>query len=132
MYRTAFEYATGKSKNEHCHVATSRGGQQPSDNRTLIRSGEARLAGWSRSMLYLGFSILPRSVFWSADLNGRSDNTDVIRLNDKDEGTIVDTPHRLYCIRDLGHLGSSNRQLPDCPGRSAKLVRLWLATVFCD
>ena len=32
-------------------------------------------------MLYLGFNILPRSVFWSADLNGRSDNTDVIRLN---------------------------------------------------
>ena len=49
-------------------------------NNVLIRSGEARLAGWSRSMLYLGFNILPRSVFWSADLNGRSDNTDVIRL----------------------------------------------------
>ena len=29
-------------------------------------------------MLFLGFNILPRSVFWSADLNGRSDNTDVI------------------------------------------------------
>ena len=29
-------------------------------------------------MLYLGFNILPRSVFWLADLNGRSDNTDVI------------------------------------------------------
>ena len=29
-------------------------------------------------MLYSGFDILPRSVFWSADLNGRSDNTDVI------------------------------------------------------
>ena len=29
-------------------------------------------------MLYPGFNILPRSVFWSADLNGRSDNTDVI------------------------------------------------------
>ena len=34
-------------------------------------------------MLYLGFNILPRSVFWSADLNGRSDNTDVIRLTAK-------------------------------------------------
>ena len=31
-------------------------------------------------MLYSGFNILPRSVFWSADLNGRSDNADVIRL----------------------------------------------------
>ena len=28
-------------------------------------------------MLYSGFNNLPRSVFWSADLNGRSDNTDV-------------------------------------------------------
>ena len=31
-------------------------------------------------MLYSGFNILPRSVFWPADLNGRSDNADVIRL----------------------------------------------------
>ena len=44
----------------------------------LIRSGEARLVVWSRKMLYSGFSIFPRSVFWSAYLNGRSDNTDVI------------------------------------------------------
>ena len=28
----------------------------------LILSGEARLFGWSRSMLYLGFNVLPRSV----------------------------------------------------------------------
>ena len=49
-------------------------------NNVLIRSGEARLVGWSRSMLYSGFNILPRSVFWSADFNGRLDNTDVIRL----------------------------------------------------
>ena len=27
-------------------------------------------------MLYLGFNILRRSVFWSASFNGRSDNTD--------------------------------------------------------
>ena len=46
----------------------------------LIRSGEARLVGRSRSMLYSGFVTLPRSVFWSADFNGRSDNADVIRL----------------------------------------------------
>ena len=31
-------------------------------------------------MLYSGFNILPRSVFWLANLNGRSDNTDVIQL----------------------------------------------------
>ena len=31
-------------------------------------------------MLYSGFNILHRSVFWSADFNGRSDNTDVIVL----------------------------------------------------
>ena len=32
-------------------------------------------------MLHSGFIILLRSVFWSANLNGRSDNTDVIPLN---------------------------------------------------
>ena len=37
--------------------------------------------GWSRNMLYSGFDTLPRSVFWSADFNGRSNNTDVIVLN---------------------------------------------------
>ena len=36
-------------------------------------------------MLYSGFNILPRSVFWSADLNGRSDNTDVMWLNNENE-----------------------------------------------
>ena len=47
----------------------------------LIRSGEARLVGWSRSVLYSGFNILPRSVIRSAYFNGRSDNLDVIHLN---------------------------------------------------
>ena len=51
-----------------------------SDNNVLIRSGEAPAVGWSRNMLYSGFIILPRSVFWSANFNGRSDNTDVIPL----------------------------------------------------
>ena len=51
------------------------------DNNVLIRSGEAPGVGWSRNMLYSGFDILPRSVFWSASFNGRSDNTDVIPLN---------------------------------------------------
>ena len=50
------------------------------DNRTLIRSGEARLVGWSRQMLYSGFITLPRSGCRSADLNGRSDNLGVIPL----------------------------------------------------
>ena len=48
------------------------------NNNVLIRSGGARLVGWSRLMLYSGFNILPRSVLWSANLNGRSDNTDVM------------------------------------------------------
>ena len=46
----------------------------------LIRSAEARLVGWSRLVLYSGFITLPRSVYWSANFNGRSDNTDVIQL----------------------------------------------------
>ena len=50
----------------------------PSDNNVLIRSGEAFGIGWSRNILYSGFNTLSRSVFWSSDLNGRSDNTDVI------------------------------------------------------
>ena len=48
----------------------------------LIRIGEALGVGWSRNMLYSGFNILPRSVFWSAYFNGRSDNTDVIPLDE--------------------------------------------------
>ena len=31
-------------------------------------------------MLYSGLNILHRSAFWSANFNGRSDNTDVIPL----------------------------------------------------
>ena len=50
------------------------------DNRTLIRSGEARLVGWSRQMLYSGFNILPRSIIRSANSIDRSDNLDVIPL----------------------------------------------------
>ena len=50
------------------------------NNNVLIRSGEALAIGWSRNMLYSGFSTLPRSVFWSANCVRRSDNTDVIQL----------------------------------------------------
>jgi len=32
------------------------------DNNVLIRRGEAPAIGWSRIMLYSGFSTLPRSV----------------------------------------------------------------------
>ena len=46
----------------------------------LIRSGEAPAIGWSRNMLYSGFITLHRSGFWSAYLNGRSDNLGVIQL----------------------------------------------------
>ena len=35
-------------------------------------------------MLYSGFNTLPRSVFWLAGFNGRSDNTDVIQLKTGD------------------------------------------------
>ena len=41
-------------------------------------------------MLYSGFIILPRSVFWSASLNGRSDNTDVITLRHMDDELIIE------------------------------------------
>ena len=52
------------------------------DNNVLIRSGEALAIVWSRIILYSGFNILPRSVFWSAYLNGRSDNLDVMWLSE--------------------------------------------------
>ena len=50
-------------------------------NKTLIPSGEAQLVGWSRSMLYLGFMTLPRSIVRSAGFIRRWDNTDVMSLN---------------------------------------------------
>ena len=50
------------------------------DNNALIRSGEARLVGWSRQKLYPGFNTLPRSGFWSANSIDRSDNLDVMSL----------------------------------------------------
>ena len=46
----------------------------------MIRSGEAQLVGWSRSILYSGFNILPRSVIRLANSIVRSDNLDVITL----------------------------------------------------
>ena len=49
-------------------------------NNALIPSGEARLVGWSRSMLYSGFNTLPRSVVRLADSGVRWDNADVIQL----------------------------------------------------
>ena len=59
-------------------------GKQTTHNNVLIRSGEAQPVGWSRQMLYSGFNILHRSVFWSAYFNGRSDNLDVIPLKPKE------------------------------------------------
>ena len=49
------------------------------------------MVGWSRQMLYSGFNTLPRSVFWSADFNGRSDNLDVMRLERMDAGLAIQT-----------------------------------------
>ena len=46
----------------------------------MIRSGEARLVGWSRHMLYSGFNFLPRSICRSANSIARSDNADVVPL----------------------------------------------------
>ena len=51
-------------------------------------------------MLYLGLNILPRSGFWSANFNGRSDNLDVIRLIYQ-SGSIM---HLLYLNRVAQHL----------------------------
>ena len=56
-------------------------------------------------MLYLGFNIFPRSVFWSVDFNGRSDNTDVIHLKPK---AISDLATNYRTDRTLGELGSEN------------------------
>ena len=49
-------------------------------------------------MLYLGFNVLPRSVFWSADLNGRSDNTDVVTLQPL---PLTSTNHELNIMTTL-------------------------------
>ena len=69
--------------------------RQTRDNRTLIRSGETPVVGWSRQMLYSGFNILPRSVFWSAYLNGRSDNLDVIQT-----GQTYSIQHKQLALRN--------------------------------
>ena len=46
----------------------------------LIRSGEARLVGWSRNLLYSWFITLPRSIVMPAAFVRRWDNADVIHL----------------------------------------------------
>ena len=75
----------------------------------LIRSGEALGVGWSRIMLYSGFNTLHRSVFWSADLNGRSDNTAVIRLmNDSENPYLLpstgSSPSGVGAEPDIAHI----------------------------
>ena len=81
----------------------------PLDNRTLIRSGEAPVVGWSRQMLYSGFNILPRSVIRSANSNGRSDNLDVIPLE---------------CMIKIGGL------MPQFSTRSLLLALSYISIVF--
>ena len=61
-------------------------------NNVLIRSGEARLVGWSRSMLYSGFNTLLRSVVSLADFICRCDNTDVIWLSMNAENNPYQSP----------------------------------------
>ena len=51
-------------------------------NNALIPFGEARLIGWSRSMLYSGFNTLPRSVVRLADSGVRWNNADVMSLDE--------------------------------------------------
>ena len=73
-------------------------------NNVLIRSGEAPAIGWSRNMLHSGFNISPRSVFWSADSNGRSDNTDVIHLQLEKKHERMETRNLLLsglALRDI-------------------------------
>ena len=81
------------------------------DNRTLIRSGEARLVGWSRQMLYSGFNILPRSVIRLASSIDRSDNLDVIpsplpssMIHTKIQSRLEDviTPHEFTLVTAIG------------------------------
>ena len=48
-------------------------------------------------MLYSGFNILPRSVFWSTYFNGRSDNTDVIPSS----STVTEKPPPIRSIKEL-------------------------------
>ena len=71
----------------------------------MIRSGEARLVGWSRQMLYSGFNILPRSVFWSAYFNGRSDNLDVISPMKFSTRTLLLCVTSIACIFGCIELG---------------------------
>ena len=80
-----------------------------SDNNVLIRSGEAPAIGWSRNVLHSGFNILPRSVFWSANFNGRSDNLDVIRLMNDSENPYLppstgSSPSGVGAEPDIAHI----------------------------
>ena len=52
-------------------------------------------------MLYSGFNILPRSVFWPAYFNGRSDNTDVMSLN-QDSNSRMDIANAVAHLESLG------------------------------
>ena len=59
-------------------------------------------------MLHSGFSILLRSVIWPADLNGRSDNLDVIRLPIK-RVTFLLRPSALYFMSYEINITTSTR-----------------------
>jgi len=82
-------------------------------NNVLIRSGEARLV-----MLYSGFNILPRSVFWSTSYIGRSDNLDVIHLKQmtKSDKTARGNASQFFIAGELCRRGhSAVVTLGNCP-----------------
>ena len=55
-------------------------------------------------MLYSGFNTLHRSVFWSADFNGRSDNTDVVSLMNMTTFFANSEDFDLMVLRPLSHI----------------------------
>ena len=103
----------------------------PRHNNALIRSGEAWLVGWSRSMLYSRFNNLPRSVFWSVDFNGRSDNADVIRLIGINPLQFNENPYTAPNASDS--VGSDKKPSTRCPvcGDAISRLRLVFPATRC-
>ena len=82
-------------------------------------------------MLYSGFNILPRSVFWSADFNGRSDNLDVIPLKVSMKFTLSHLFIVILLITvalswwiNLRHFNKINKELQNQQLRDAAALRI--------
>ena len=78
-------------------------------------------------MLYSEVNILPRSVFWSADSNGRSDNTDVIQL--KPYLVIFSYEHHNYSLSNLKIVSPTRSELRgdnSTRNRNRTCNRVWL------